>query len=500
MPVSGRNIQLGRSSKRDGLWNLTSTARLVAAKRGGLGDTVTTALFVTAGTTLQFNVGDVGTNGAGAAGTPGSSFSSEGNPGGGASDVRHAPFTLLDRAIVAGGGGGGTGGARGGYGGYPYGGPGESLSTAGLSGLGGDQTHGGYGTFDGGFTGGFGFGGPGASGTGSFIPFGAGSGGGSGYYGGGGGANSGPDYFGGAGGGGSSFGPQGSIFNNQAPGPGLIRITYFTNPDPTEIVFSAQGTHLAGTSPTVSALLRTVAGRKPVPDHTIKFSADGKACFGLTDATGRASCALGPLPAGTFTVVAGFAGWFPTYGPSSATASITMVADTTPPVISGVPANITVDAMGPAGTNVTYTTPTAVDDWSGVVPVTCDPPSGSTFPVGTTTVTCTAADSSGNVATETFTVTVRRIATQVSVTPVVASLAQIQATLTARTSPIAGQTIKFTAGGKLLCTAVTDGNGVASCPSRLFRVLVPVVLALGYQASFVGNDIYLPSSGRSTIL
>jgi hypothetical protein len=39
--------------------------------------------------------------------------------------------------------------------------------------------------------------------------------------------------------------------------------------------------------------------------------------------------------------------------------------------------------------------------------VTCVPPSGSTFPVGVTTVTCQATDVSGNTGTSTFTVTVR---------------------------------------------------------------------------------------------
>src|SRR5678815_3263159 len=38
--------------------------------------------------------------------------------------------------------------------------------------------------------------------------------------------------------------------------------------------------------------------------------------------------------------------------------------------------------------------------------VVCAPPSGSCFPVGVTTVTCTATDQAGNTATCSFTVTV----------------------------------------------------------------------------------------------
>jgi hypothetical protein len=38
--------------------------------------------------------------------------------------------------------------------------------------------------------------------------------------------------------------------------------------------------------------------------------------------------------------------------------------------------------------------------------VVCTPPSGSCFPIGVTTVTCTATDASGNTATCTFTISV----------------------------------------------------------------------------------------------
>ena len=42
---------------------------------------------------------------------------------------------------------------------------------------------------------------------------------------------------------------------------------------------------------------------------------------------------------------------------------------------------------------MTYTPPTVVDEDSPLPSVTCAPASGSTFPIGTTTVTCTATDS-----------------------------------------------------------------------------------------------------------
>jgi hypothetical protein len=81
--------------------------------------------------------------------------------------------------------------------------------------------------------------------------------------------------------------------------------------------------------------------------------------------------------------------------------------DTTPPVLT-LPANMIAAATSPAGATVTFAA-SAVDAVDGPVPVTCVPPSGGTFPRGTTTVTCSASDKSGNVATGSFTVTVNDV-------------------------------------------------------------------------------------------
>ena len=80
--------------------------------------------------------------------------------------------------------------------------------------------------------------------------------------------------------------------------------------------------------------------------------------------------------------------------------------DTTPPVVTPPP-NQVAEATSASGAVVNYPAATATDDVDGTLTATCTPASGSTFPLGTTTVNCSATDSSGNTGTASFTVTVR---------------------------------------------------------------------------------------------
>jgi hypothetical protein len=76
--------------------------------------------------------------------------------------------------------------------------------------------------------------------------------------------------------------------------------------------------------------------------------------------------------------------------------------DVTAPVLN-LPEDMTVEAPDGSGMNVAYSVSVS-DDRDPSPTVTCTPESGSFFPVGSTTVTCTATDQSGNVATGTFAV------------------------------------------------------------------------------------------------
>ncbi len=119
------------------------------------------------------------------------------------------------------------------------------------------------------------------------------------------------------------------------------------------------------------------------------------------------------FPTGTTTVTCSVNG----AGGSSCTFTV-RVNDSQPPTIT-CPANVTAIAAPPAGGNcsaptstlITYTAPTVSDNCPGVT-TNCVPPSGSIFPLGTTTVSCTATDSSGNTATCSFTVSVFNVRLQ----------------------------------------------------------------------------------------
>ena len=82
------------------------------------------------------------------------------------------------------------------------------------------------------------------------------------------------------------------------------------------------------------------------------------------------------------------------------------VVDTTAPSLV-VPPELVLDATSPSGAVASFVA-TASDRVDGAVSTTCSPASGSTFPVGATTVTCQATDKAGNPGAATFVVTVNK--------------------------------------------------------------------------------------------
>jgi hypothetical protein len=113
------------------------------------------------------------------------------------------------------------------------------------------------------------------------------------------------------------------------------------------------------------------------------------------------SGSVNPNSPGTYTLV--YSATDPS-GNTGTAARTVVVQDTTPPAIT-CSSNILIYTANASGTAVSFS-PTATDLCSGTATVVCSPASGSLFPVGTTTVNCTATDASSNVAACSFTVTV----------------------------------------------------------------------------------------------
>lgn len=89
----------------------------------------------------------------------------------------------------------------------------------------------------------------------------------------------------------------------------------------------------------------------------------------------------------------------------SFTVTVDVAPDTTPPTLI-CPTHITVGAYAVQVPKVVPFAATTTDDIDPRPVVTCQPPSGSGFPLGETSVTCTARDFSSNSSQCTFTVTV----------------------------------------------------------------------------------------------
>ncbi len=157
-----------------------------------------------------------------------------------------------------------------------------------------------------------------------------------------------------------------------------------------------------------------------------------------------------------------------------------VVRDTTPPTLT-CPGNVTVECTGPSGSVVTFTTPTASDNCDLSPTVSCVPASGSAFPLGTTTVTCTARDHATPANLQTCTFSVRVVDTLppvmqcpspvtaectgpsgAVVTFTVTALDVCDPTPTVLCTPASGSTFPF-GPTTVNCAAADDSQNVAIC-------------------------------------
>ena len=155
--------------------------------------------------------------------------------------------------------------------------------------------------------------------------------------------------------------------------------------------------------------------------------------------------------------------------------STVTVRDCAPPVIT-VPANISVVTPN-ASTPVSFAV-SATDNVDAVVPVTCTSAptaglsSGSNFPVGTTTLTCTARDAAGNNADpKSFTITVSNNRAPLAVADTASTFSGTPVTVTVLTndSDSDGDTLAVTgtSGGPANGSAVVNGDGTITYTPNL---------------------------------
>ncbi|MFN2454290.1 MAG: FG-GAP-like repeat-containing protein [Pyrinomonadaceae bacterium] len=174
--------------------------------------------------------------------------------------------------------------------------------------------------------------------------------------------------------------------------------------------------------------------------------------------------------------------------------------DLTPPVITAP--DITVEAIGPAGAQVSYSVSAA--DNSGRSPsLSCNIPTGSTFPIGTTPVSCTATDACGNSTTANFNIIVIDTAPVLSLPDTIytdatsTSGAAVNYVASAHDlidgdrpitcSPASGST--FAVGETVVSCSSTDTASHTS--TGTFSIFV---LGTGQTATYSGYDIPVQSS------
>lgn len=171
-----------------------------------------------------------------------------------------------------------------------------------------------------------------------------------------------------------------------------------------------------GASSTCSSTLTVIDNTPPVvncPSNIVIDAPAGQCAAAVTysasatDNCGGATVICTPPSGSTFRVgatVVSCVGRDASNNTANCSFSVT-VNDTQPPTIS-CPPNLSVTvATGATSSVVNYTQPMGNDNCSGTTTV-CVPSSGSTFPVGVTTVICRATDASSNTAQCSFTVTV----------------------------------------------------------------------------------------------
>jgi HYR domain len=157
------------------------------------------------------------------------------------------------------------------------------------------------------------------------------------------------------------------------------------------------------TKPTLNLPSNITAEADSSAGKTVTYSATASDLVSSSLSPNCSPASGGIFPIGTTTVnctVSDGAG-------NTANGSFTVtVSDASGPAFTSVPGTVTVEANGPSGSIVNYQAPTAVDTVDGPQLVSCAPATHTLFPIGSTTVQCSASDNHGNSSSASFQVAV----------------------------------------------------------------------------------------------
>jgi Tol biopolymer transport system component len=159
--------------------------------------------------------------------------------------------------------------------------------------------------------------------------------------------------------------------------------------------------------------------------------------------------------------------------------------DTVGPTLT-VPADLAIDATSPSGAVVQYTA-TATDNVDPAPTIKCLPASLGVFAIGDTTVSCTAKDAAGNIATKTFKVHVRgaleqlgRLATRILADPGIEP--RIRTILAGQVQVLANTLARGVLPARLICAQ-------SSLLTLEVRALPPVLISPASRSSIVTDLI-----------
>ncbi|MHB8329951.1 MAG: Ig-like domain repeat protein [Acidimicrobiales bacterium] len=268
----------------------------------------------------------------------------------------------------------------------------------------------------------------------------------------------------------------------------------------------------------VVTLRSTVISSPPgeLPSGTVTF-ADGSKTLGSATLSGSspdvATLTTTALGAGSHTITAHYSGGSGYLSSGSAPVKV----DVTPALLK-VTANDVTRPYGPPN-------PAFAPSYSGFVlgqdlsssgvsgSPACATTASSSSPPGTYPITCTrgslaSANYSFDFAAGTLTVT--KAPTALAATPALlglqpptTALFNLSATLSSEVTKagLAGQSVVFSAGSSVLCRAVTNASGTATCDALANPADLPQVLqADGYQVTYPGSPDYLGSSTSAPLV